>query len=35
MNEITYKYKNELHEMEMLYSKKLSMYEIIFKVNLN
>lgn len=35
MNEMTYKYKTELHEMEMLYTKKFSMYKIIFKVNLN
>lgn len=26
MNELTYKYKNELNELEMLYNKKCSMY---------
>lgn len=26
MNELTYKYKNELHELEMIYNKKLSMF---------
>lgn len=29
MNEIMYKYKNELHELEMLYNKKCSMYKVI------
>lgn len=26
MNEMTYKYKNELNELEILYNKKCSMY---------
>jgi len=28
MNEMTLKYKSELHELEMLYNKKCSMYKV-------
>jgi len=28
MNEMTFKYKNELDELEMIYNKKFSMYKI-------
>jgi len=28
MNEMSYKYKNELHELEMLYNKKISWYTV-------
>lgn len=29
MNEMTFKYKNELDELEMIYNKKFSMYTIL------
>jgi hypothetical protein len=31
INEITFKYKKELHELEMLYNKKISMYTFLKK----
>lgn len=31
INDLTFKYKNELYELEMLYNKKLSMHKIFKK----